>query len=84
MKLPMVNIVWFDTNEPSDTTWQSIEDLLASEVCIIDSMGYLMADTDDYVIIAADKDYLNEDDLYGRSQIIPKGTIKEIQYLTYK
>ena len=43
-----------------------------------------MADTDDYVIIAGDKDYLNEDDLYGRTQIIPKGIIKNIQYLTYK
>jgi len=80
----MVNIIWLDTNEPSDSTWQTKEDLLSSEVCTIDSMGYLMADTDDYVIIAGDKDYLNEDDLYGRTQIIPKGIIKNIQYLTYK
>ena len=43
-----------------------------------------MADREDCVIIAGDKDLLNEDDLYGRTQIIPKGVIKDIQYLTIK
>ena len=77
----MVNVVWLDTNEPSMSTWQTKEELLKSEVCTIDSMGYLMADREDCVIIAGDKDLLNEDDLYGRTQVIPKGVILEIQYL---
>ncbi|BAQ89482.1 hypothetical protein [uncultured Mediterranean phage uvMED] len=84
MNPPMVNVVWLDTNECSMSTWQTKEELLNSQVCTIDSIGYLMADREDCVIIAGDKDTLNEDDMYGRTQIIPKGVIKDIQYLIIK
>ena len=80
----MVNVVWLDTNECSMSTWQTKEELLNSQVCTIDSIGYLMADREDCVIIAGDKDTLNQDDMYGRTQIIPKGVIKDIQYLIIK
>lgn len=78
---PMVQVVWLDTNEVSDSTWQSKEDLIKCEPCIIDSLGYLILENDDFVIISADKDGKNEDDLFGRSQVIPKGIIKKIQHL---
>ena len=81
---PMVNVIWIDTNECSLSTWQTKEELLDSKLCIIDSLGYLMEETNDYVIISGDKDHENSDDQYGRSQIIPKGVVKEIQYLTLK
>ncbi len=84
MNPPMVNVVWLDTNECSMSTWQTKEELLNSQVCTIDSIGYLMADREDCVIIAGDKDTLNQDDMYGRTQIIPKGVIKDIQYLIIK
>ena len=44
MNPPMVNIVWLDTNECSMSAWQTKDELLASQVCTIDSIGYLMAD----------------------------------------
>ena len=47
-------------------------------------MGYLVEENEEYIIISADKDYKNEDDIFGRSQVIPKGVIKEIQYLTIR
>ena len=49
---PMVQVVWLDTNEVSDSTWQSKEDLLKCEPCIIDSLGYLILENDDFVIIS--------------------------------
>jgi hypothetical protein len=84
MNPPMVNIIWLDTNEVSLSAWQSKEELLQSKFCTVDSLGYLIADKEDCIIIAADKDRNNEDDFFGRSQVIPKGVIKDIQYLTYK
>jgi hypothetical protein len=81
---PMVNIVWLDTNECSLSVWQTKVELLESKPCTIDSMGYLVEENEEYIIISADKDYLNEDDIFGRSQVIPKGVIKEIQYLTIR
>jgi len=81
---PMVNIVWLDTNECSLSVWQTKEELLNSKPCTIDSMGYLVEENEEYIIISADKDYDNEDDIFGRSQVIPKGVIKEIQYLTIR
>jgi len=80
----MVNIVWLDTNEVSLSAWQSKEELLESKFCTVDSLGYLIADKDDCVIIAADKDRNNEDDFYGRAQVIPKGVIVKIEYLDIK
>ena len=77
----MVNVVWLDTNEVSLSAWQSKEELLESKFCTVDSLGYLIADKDDCVIIAADKDRNNEDDFYGRAQVIPKGVIVKIEYL---
>ena len=79
---PMVNIVWLDTNECSVAVWQTKAELLESKPCIIDSMGYLITENEDCLIISADKDFNNEDDIFGRSQVIPKGVVKEIQYLT--
>ena len=81
---PMVNIVWLDTNECSLSVWQTKVELLESKPCTIDSMGYLVEENEEYIIISADKDYKNEDDIFGRSQVIPKGVIKEIQYLTIR
>jgi hypothetical protein len=49
--------------------------------CTIDSLGYLITENDKFVTISADKDHENEDDLFGRSQVIPKGVILKIQYL---
>ena len=57
------------------------EELLESKPCSIDSLGYLIKEEEDYIIMSADKDTHNEDDIFGRSQIIPKGTILKIQYL---
>ena len=79
--LPMVNVVWLDTNEVSLSAWQSKEELLESKFCTVDSLGFLIADKEDCVIIAADKDRFNEDDFFGRSQVIPKGVILTIEYL---
>ena len=81
---PMVNIVLLDTNECSLSVWQTKVELLESKPCIIDSMGYLVEENEEYIIISADKDYKNEDDIFGRSQVIPKGIVKEIQYLTIR
>ena len=78
----IVKVVWLDTNEVSDGTWQSKEDLLQSKPCSIDSIGYLIKENENYVIISADKDTHDKDDLFGRSQVIPRGVIKDIKYLS--
>ena len=80
----MVNVVWLDTNECSLSVWQSKDELMEAVPCTIDSLGYLITENDKFVIISADKDHENEDDLFGRSQVIPKGVILKIQYLDIK
>ena len=78
---PMVKVVWLDTNECSLATWQSKDELLDSKVCTDDSLGYLIANKDDCVIIAGDKDAFDEDDIFGRAQVIPKGVVLSIKTL---
>jgi|TARA_X000001316_G_C921235_1_gene35559 hypothetical protein len=79
--MDIVRVVWLDTNECSLSTWQTKEDLMTSTVCTISSLGYLVKEDKECITISADKDDLDEDDLFGRSQVIPKGVVLRIEYL---
>lgn len=79
--MKIVKVTWLDTNENSVGSWIEKADLDNSKCCSIDSLGWLYKETDDLVVILADKDTYDEDDLFGRSQVIPKGVIKKIDYL---
>ena len=68
--MDMVRVVWLDTNECSLSAWQDKQDLLESEPCTISSLGYLVREDD-----------FDKDDLYGRSQVIPKGVVLKVEYL---
>ena len=74
--MDIVRVVWLDTNECSLSTWQDKKELLESEPCTISSLGYLIRDDENCITISADKD-----DLYGRSQVIPKGVVLRVEYL---
>jgi len=78
----IVLVTWLDTNENSVGGWIEKEDLDKSEVCSVDSLGWLYKETEDLVVILADKDTHDKDDIFGRSQVIPRGVIKDIKYLS--
>lgn len=80
--MKIVKVTWLDTNENSVGGWIDKEELDRAKCCSVDSLGWLYKETDDYVVILADKDTYDEDNLFGRSQIIPKGVIKNIDYIT--
>ena len=77
----MVLVTWLDTNENSVGGWIEKAVLDKSEVCSVDSLGWLYKENDEFIVILADKDTHDKDDIYGRSQVIPKGVIKKIQNL---
>ena len=74
-----MKVVWIDTVETSDGSWQSKEELLESIPASVDSVGYMIKQNDDYIVISADKATNDDDDLFGRCQVIPKGVVKSIQ-----
>jgi len=82
MTYPLVKVVWIDTVETSDCSWQSKEELLEETPASIDSVGYLIKQNDDYIVLAADKATEDEDDLYGRCQVIPKGVVKRMENIS--
>jgi hypothetical protein len=79
--MDIVRVVWLDTNECSLSTWQSKEELLGSEPCQISSLGYLIKKDEKTITISADKDDFDQDDLFGRSQVIPLGVVLRIEHL---
>jgi hypothetical protein len=79
--MKIVNVVWLDTNECSLSGWQSKEELMDSKPCTVSSLGYLIKEDTDCITITADKDHYDEDDLYGRAQVIPKGVVIKIEIL---
>ena len=80
--MKIVLVTWLDTTENSLGGWIEKADLDKSAVCSVDSLGWLYKETEEFVVILADKDTHDEDDLYGRSQVIPRGVIKDIKYLS--
>ena len=81
--MDIVRVVWLDTNECSLSTWQTKQELLDSKTCTISSLGYLIKQDDESITISADKDDLDEDDLFGRSQVIPRGVVLRVEYLKF-
>jgi hypothetical protein len=77
----IVLVTWLDTNENSVGGWITKDELEKSQLCIVDSLGWLYKENDEFIVILADKDADNSDDTYGRSQVIPKAVIKKIQEL---
>ena len=82
----IVEVLWWDTNESSDSGWVSLKQAKETKPCKIKSLGYLIEDKPDYVTIAADtdgNDIIDEkDDLLGRVQTFPRGCIIDIKYLS--
>ena len=76
-----VCVTWLDTNENSVGGWITNDELDKSQLCSVDSLGWLYKETDEFIVILADKDTDKSDDAYGRSQVIPKAVIKKIQEL---
>jgi len=83
----LVKVIWWDTNETSDSGWCSKEEAEEARPCRVASYGVVVKETDDFITIAADTDaalieengnVLDADDLFGRVQCFPKGCIESI------
>jgi hypothetical protein len=82
----IVEVLWWDTNETSNSGWMSLAETKKNRPCKVKSIGYLVNETDELITIAADTDghTIKEDaeDLLGRVQCFPKGCIIDIKYLS--
>ena len=85
--MKLVQIIWLDTNETSDSGWCSKEEAEEARPCRVASYGVVVKENDNFITIAADTDaalvedngnVLDADDLFGRVQCFPKGCIESI------
>jgi len=75
-KYPLVEVWWDDAKEmPSG--WIEAKEEIEIIPCIVLSIGFLVKETDEYIIIAIDT---HDGGHNGRSQI-PKGMVKKIKTL---
>ena len=83
--MKLVKVVWYDTNETSDSGWVSMAEAKKDRPCKVASVGWLVNETDKFITIAADIDgndiEEDKDDLLGRTQCFQKGCIIEIKTL---
>ena len=80
--MKLVKVVWWDTNETSDSGWCTKEEAESASPCRVASYGVVVKETDKFLTIAADLyatvvdenfDETKEvDDLFGRVQCLPK------------
>ena len=77
-------VIWWDTQEPSDSGWMTEAEVRATVPCKVKSLGYIINETDDFITIAADMDgnEKDKDDLLGRVQCFPRGCLIDIKYLS--
>ena len=85
--MKLVQIIWLDTNETSDSGWCSKDEAEEARPCRVASYGVVVKENDEFITIAADTDaalveengnLLDADDLFGRVQCFPKGCIESI------
>ena len=80
-----VQVIWWDTNESSDSGWVSKAEAVKTKPCKIKSIGYLINQTDDIITIADDIDghdnSEDKDDLLGRGETFPKSCVVDIKFL---
>ncbi len=86
--MKLVKVIWWDTNETSDSGWCSKEEAEEARPCRVASFGVVVKETDDFITIAADTDATvvdenydgtqESDDLFGRVQCFPRGCIESI------
>ena len=73
--MKLVKVVWYDTNETSDSGWVSMAEAKKDRPCKVASVGWLVNETDKFITIAADIDgndiEEDKDDLLGRTQCFP-------------
>ena len=74
-----VEIEWIDAYELG-SGWHELEDALKTTPPKIWSLGYVVKETKEYVIISADKGRKGDSDC-GRVQLIPKPWIKKIDLI---
>ena len=77
----MVLVTWLDTNENSVGGWIEKDDLDKSEVCSVDSLGWLYKENDELIVILADKDTHDKDDIYGSFTELLFGTFDAFKIL---
>ena len=73
-----VEIQWIDAYELG-SGWHDLEDALKITPPKIFRLGYVVRETNDYIIISADKGRKGDSDC-GRVQLIPKPWIKRVDY----
>ena len=69
---------WIDPYELG-SGWQDLEDALKITPPKIFSLGYVVKETNDYIIISADKGRKGDSDC-GRVQLIPKPWVKRVDF----
>ena len=74
-----VEIQWIDAYE-MESGWHDLEDAEKITPPTVFSLGYVVKDTKEFIIISADKGRKGDSDC-GRIQVIPKPWVKKIKLL---
>jgi hypothetical protein len=74
-----VEIEWIDAYE-MESGWHDLEDAEKITPPTVFSLGYVVKDTKEFIILSADKGRKGDSDC-GRVQVIPKPWIKKIKLL---
>ncbi len=74
-----VEIEWIDAYE-MESGWHDLEEAEKIKPPTVFSLGYVVKDTKEYIIISADKGRKGDSDC-GRVQVIPKPWVKRIDLI---
>ena len=76
--MKVVKVFWSDAQDHPDKWVNAAAAAAFGQVtCIIESVGFLVSDTEKYVTLAGDFDI--SDDNYGRVTKIPKGWVTRVE-----
>lgn len=80
--MKLCRVLWLDA-ESLDETWVNMDEIkdFEKKSSLAESVGWLVLETEDYLILAGDTDINYEGELYGRVFKIPVKMVRRIEYL---
>lgn len=77
--MTLVIVHWIDTVGHGDNTWLTVGEVMEVKPSPMVTVGFLMKETNDYVVVAATKAEQVDDDIFGNVNAIPRSCITDMR-----
>ena len=77
--MKLIAVTWTDTvGHPDNDVWMTCDEAKELKPVDMTSIGYLLVERDDFIVIASTKSVDDDDDCFGNVNAIPRPCVKAV------